>query len=98
MTRFVILGLEVRGALVGLQLVVGCGESVEPGSASEANEPPASAQLVGRDICIQYHEQAASLYIGSDHDLAMQPVNDKTVLGYFSDESFGHRDVGTVSG
>ncbi len=36
--------------------------------------------------------------MGSDRDLAMQPANDKTVLGYFSDESFSHRDVGTVSG
>ncbi len=98
MTRFVILGLELLGALVGLQLVVGCGESVEPASASEANAPPATAQFVGRDICVQCHEQAASLYIGSDDDPATQPANHETVLGYFRDESFSHRDVGTMSG
>ena len=97
MTRIVIFGLELPGALVGLQLVVGCGESVEPGSASDANAPPATAQFVSRDICVQCHEQAASLYIGSDDDPAMRPVNHETVLGYFSDEPFSHRDVGTVS-
>ncbi len=53
MTRFFLLGLELPGALLGLQLVVGCGESVEPGLASEANAPPATAQFVGRDICVQ---------------------------------------------
>ncbi len=98
MTRFVILGLERPGTLVGHQLVVGGGESVQPGSASEGNAPAATAQFVGRDILVQCHEPAASLYIGSDHDPAMQPTNDKTVLGYFIDESLSHPDVGTVSG
>ena len=97
MTRFIILGLERPGALVGHQLVVGGGESVQPGSASEGNAPAATAQFVGRDIGVQCHESAASLYIGSDHDPAMQPANDRTVRGYFSGESFSHRDVGAVS-
>ena len=93
MTRFYFLGLELTGAIVGLQLVVGCGESVEPRSASQANAPPEIAQFVGRDICVRCHEQAATLYIGSDHDLAMQPANDKTVLGNFGDSSFSHRGI-----
>lgn len=81
MTRFVILGLELSGTLVGHQLVMGVGESVQPGSASEGNAPAATAQFVGRDIRVQCHEQAASLYIGSDHDLAMQPANLKGGAG-----------------
>lgn len=93
MTRFFLLGLELPGALLGLQLVVGCGESVEPRSESVANALPETARFVGRDICVECHEQAANLYMGSDHDLAMQPANDKTVLGNFSDELFSHRDV-----
>ena len=93
MTRFFFIGLELPGALVGLQLVVGCGESIEPGSESQVNAPTETALFVGRDICVECHEQAASLYIGSDHDLAMQPANDKTVLGNFSNESFSHSDV-----
>ncbi|NNG13164.1 MAG: hypothetical protein HKM88_07950, partial [Halobacteria archaeon] len=53
----------------------------------------ASAQYAGRVVCADCHTEQASLWSGSHHDLAMQPVNAKSVLGDFAGASLTHFGV-----
>lgn len=47
-------------------------------------------RYVGREACVSCHEQEDELWRGSDHDLAMDRANEKTVLGDFDDAHFTH--------
>jgi len=65
-----------------LLIADGCGGSGDEDSASKA---PSSlgATFVGREVCKPCHQGEYSAWTGSDHDLAMQPATDETVLGDF---------------
>ncbi|MEA1888526.1 MAG: tetratricopeptide repeat protein [Pseudomonadota bacterium] len=52
-----------------------------------------AAEFVGRDKCESCHAEQVSQWSNSHHDLAMQEVNDKTVLGDFDNASLTHYDV-----
>ena len=56
---------------------------------------PQVASYVGSGACEKCHEQAVARFAGSDHDLAMQPANEHTVLGNFDDATFEQGDVRT---
>jgi Flp pilus assembly protein TadD len=70
-----------------------------------ASEPPAAvaqprkavgqpaATFVGRAACEGCHAEEARRWKGSHHDLAMQPANEKTVIGNFRNASFTHFGV-----
>lgn len=72
-------------ALVGLNL------------ATRAWQDPAatttSARYVGRARCAACHPAETEAFVGSHHDLAMQPPTPQTVLGDFGGSSFTHFDV-----
>ena len=53
---------------------------------SKIKIPPAT--FVGSDVCARCHEERYKLWRGSDHDLAMQEANEKTVLGDFNNKEF----------
>jgi tetratricopeptide (TPR) repeat protein len=63
--------------------------------ARSVREPNAvaPAAFVGRDACIDCHEEAYKAWLGSDHDNAMAVANDSTVRGDFDDAVFQYRDV-----
>ncbi|MGC9342640.1 MAG: tetratricopeptide repeat protein [Bacteroidales bacterium] len=52
-----------------------------------------SAEYVGRDNCIECHELQHELFMGSDHDQAMQPATEEYVLGDFNESGFTHFGV-----
>ncbi|MDX2411499.1 MAG: tetratricopeptide repeat protein [Woeseiaceae bacterium] len=52
-----------------------------------------AATFVGRDQCIDCHDDAYEQWLGSDHDNAMDHANDQTVLGDFNDVEFEHDGV-----
>lgn len=52
-----------------------------------------AASFVGREQCIDCHEEAYELWSGSDHDNAMDHANEQTVLGDFSDVEFEHDGI-----
>jgi nitrate/TMAO reductase-like tetraheme cytochrome c subunit len=61
-------------------------------------EQPAAlthAKYVGRTSCIECHQQQAHAYAGSDHDRAMEPATDETVLGDFNNVTFTRFDEHT---
>jgi hypothetical protein len=59
--------------------------------ASPAADPVAS--FVGRDQCIDCHEGAYELWLGSDHDNAMDIANEQTVRGDFNDVEVEHDGI-----
>jgi predicted CXXCH cytochrome family protein len=67
------------------------------GCGGERETPPASssapADYVGRETCRECHEAQHDLWLGSDHDLAMQPADASTVLGDFGAAPFEHFGV-----
>ncbi|MDA1050169.1 MAG: HEAT repeat domain-containing protein [Planctomycetota bacterium] len=54
------------------------------------DEPSA---YVGRQTCIQCHQQEAKLWEGSHHDLAMDLATSKTVLGNFDNAEVDHYGI-----
>ncbi len=52
-----------------------------------------AASFVGREQCIDCHDDAYEQWLGSDHDNAMDHANEQSVLGDFSDVEFEHDGV-----
>ncbi|MEX0820360.1 MAG: multiheme c-type cytochrome, partial [Pirellulaceae bacterium] len=78
------------GTVVSLLLVVGGVALADWWTALPADEPSA---YVGRQTCIQCHQQEAKLWEGSHHDLAMDLATPKSVLGNFEDAELTHYGV-----
>lgn len=55
-----------------------------------------AATYVGGKACATCHAKEAQAWRGSDHDLAMQVADAKTVLGNFDNATFGARDDATT--
>jgi hypothetical protein len=47
-----------------------------------------SAEYTGRESCRECHEKQYNLFLGSDHDMAMDVATDSTVLGNFNNVTF----------
>ncbi len=51
------------------------------------------AQFVGRQACVRCHANESEKYVGSHHDLAMDPATPATVLGDFSNAELTHHGI-----
>ncbi len=58
-------------------------------------EAVASAGYVGRQTCAECHQPEHKLWLGSDHDRAMELATEEAVLGDFNDASFTYQGVTT---
>jgi hypothetical protein len=88
-TRWTILLVVVIGAsLAAGVLAWGWYSSVSP-------EQMASAAYVGSQTCATCHQPEHELWVGSDHDRAMDLATDKTVLADFNDRKFEYQGVTT---
>src|SRR5574341_304069 len=74
------VGLRLMLALLLAGFLQACGDR-----KVVHNEP---AQFVGAQACVSCHPNEYHEWSGSDHDLAMQPANEQTVLGDFDDATF----------
>ncbi len=79
-----LLGLVVLALLAGAAALIVW--LPPPGQGRTTGPPPVS--YVGVDSCAQCHAEETAAWRGSHHDLAMQPPNEKTVLGDFEDARF----------
>ena len=61
-------------------------------ATTQAFTPPA-AIYVGRDACAGCHASQLSAWKGSDHDLAMQVADEKSVLGDFANAKFNYAGI-----
>ncbi|MDH3626766.1 MAG: tetratricopeptide repeat protein [Acidobacteriota bacterium] len=73
--------------------LVGC-RTESPHSIKEQTVQP--AEYVGRTSCVSCHKIEASLWEGSQHDLAMQTATNETVLGDFDRSTFEYAGVITT--
>ncbi len=78
-------------------LLPACDNGDSPANKPSANTPtiPISellerATYVGRDACVECHQEEANKWAGSHHDMAMKRPTDKTVVGDFNNTSFEH--------
>jgi tetratricopeptide (TPR) repeat protein len=71
-------------------VVVACLTAADFWSAAPAD---VSIQFVGRQQCIDCHQDQAASFLGSHHDLAMDVATEDTVLGDFSDVTFEHHGM-----
>ncbi|HDS08215.1 MAG TPA: hypothetical protein ENO05_11385, partial [Bacteroides sp.] len=62
-----------------------------PGAADSGTEERAGYR--GRESCRECHEKEYNLFLGSDHDMAMDTATAETVLGNFNDVTFTHLGV-----
>ena len=53
----------------------------------------AEATFVGGKACIECHRKAYEAWLGSDHDHAMAPADERSVLGDFDDAVFEHGGI-----
>ena len=60
---------------------------------SERKAAPPSAQYMGAKACAGCHAKEQQAWRGSHHDLAMQVVDEKTVLGNFDNATFKYNGV-----
>jgi Tfp pilus assembly protein PilF len=61
--------------------------------AVEVSAGIATAGFVGREQCVDCHEEAYELWLGSDHDNAMDIASEETVLGDFNDAELEHDGI-----
>ena len=80
--------------IISLILVLDCNRSDEAGSAEDHGlADNQKALYVGRESCKECHETEYDLYLGSDHDMAMDSATSESVLGDFSDVTYTHFGV-----
>lgn len=72
-----------------LLMYMGCHKIQDDTSA----QTTMNAHYVGREFCKSCHENIYTLYLGSNHDLAMDYATEATVLGDFNNASFNHMGV-----
>jgi hypothetical protein len=68
----------------------GCQKSGDQPASQRSDARAAAVQpeYVGRQACIECHRNQYDLFVGSDHDLAMDEATEATVLGDFDDATF----------
>ncbi len=59
----------------------------------DGSDRSATVQFVGSRSCAQCHQREYTEWQSSQHAVAMQAANDKTVLGDFSGATFSHGGV-----
>jgi len=79
-------------AIAAIAALTACGDRAELDQpVTESPTPP--LRFVGGRICEPCHAAAFELWKGSHHDLAMQLVDETSVLGDFDDAQFTHFGV-----
>lgn len=81
--------LAICAALAAMALVTADWYSAEPPAAL------LEATYLGRESCIQCHQVEHELFVGSDHDRAMELPTGESVVGDFDDTTFERLGVTT---
>jgi hypothetical protein len=84
-----LMWMVIAVSLAALGFLIGSWWSSDPIEEFDrlawADEP---TTFVGRESCLECHENAMRLFEGSHHDLAMDHATEATVLGDFNDSVF----------
>jgi cytochrome c553 len=81
--------------IIEILLFIGCQKKsdLETPDQIPAKRQSKGIEYVGRQACIDCHKNQYDLYVGSDHDMAMDIATEETVLGDFNDVTFNHFGV-----
>jgi mono/diheme cytochrome c family protein len=90
-----IIGPAVLAAVVAGAVVFWAQRDRSPAAAAPAPVAVAEAHYVGGAQCAGCHAKEHAAWKGSDHDLAMQAADEKSVLGNFVNAKFNY--AGTTS-
>ncbi len=93
MSRRSILLAVAGGTVVVVVIMVVVSRVRAPADHPAKTGGPASVTYVGRQACVGCHEREHDLWLGSHHDLAMQPADRNTVLGDFEGVTVTRFDV-----
>ena len=94
--RHLLIAVLAAIAVVGIAALIYEGSRTRPSPAVEtAVAKGAGVSYAGGKVCGECHAKELDAWRGSDHDLAMQVADEKTVLGNFADAKF--RYAGTTS-
>ncbi len=88
---WIVLALTAVGLLLASWSLSGVGKSAASTDAPAVAAP--QARYVGGQACASCHAAEFKDWTGSDHDLAMQHVSDKSVLGDFNDARFSYAGI-----
>jgi len=80
---------RIWAILAGIVVVVG-GVSLVVADWYYGVPENTEATYVGRNSCVECHQNEHELWLGSDHDLAMDLATEATVLGDFNDAEVEH--------
>ncbi len=62
-------------------------------SVPQEDNSDSNIEFVGRESCRECHQKQFDLFVGSDHDLAMDVATEETVLGDFDNAFFDHLGI-----
>jgi tetratricopeptide (TPR) repeat protein len=82
--------------IVYLIVMGGCKKESIPKPGEQVASAAAAAfeyEYVGRNACIDCHKKQYDLFVGSDHDMAMDVATEETVLGDFDDATLDHLGI-----
>ena len=82
-------------AAIGAFLWLDARHDATPDASPAAHASLPDAQYIGGQACAECHAAQATAWRGSDHDLAMQVADERSVLGDFADATFAY--AGTTS-
>ena len=88
---WIVLALTAVGLLLASWSLSGVGKSAASTDAPAVAAP--QARYVGGQACASCHAAEFKDWTGSDHDLAMQHVSDKSVLGDFNGARFSYAGI-----
>ncbi len=94
-----VAAIAVVAAVVGYFVWRANDTAPSTGAESAKGKPAAAmipaAQFIGARACAECHAAQVDAWRGSDHDLAMQVADEKTVLGNFADARFTYAGTTT---
>jgi len=76
-------------------MLAACSDQPSNKLETSADVAPDQPTYVGVETCRNCHAEEVERWIGSHHELAMQPATDEYVLGDFDDATFDHNGVAT---
>lgn len=86
--------ITMTGIFILALLAIQCRqEQTDTDFQPEVAETRPEVRYVGREACRECHQKEYDLFLGSDHDMAMDTATEATVLGNFSDIRFTHLGI-----
>ncbi|MEO8441422.1 MAG: tetratricopeptide repeat protein [Betaproteobacteria bacterium] len=92
-SRTIVLVALVIFVCIGIVAYVATNDSPSTPPSAEKDKPAPAADYVGAKACTSCHAREYEAWRGSQHDLAMQHADDRSVLGNFDNAKFAYAGI-----